>query len=166
MGIKQTNIQMFLEPESMGLIQETALSFLKRNADPNWLLTQLQSLANRGDLVACDELIQLIIREGHSLADCASLYLLQARLAYQKEDDLTNVEAWLEQARLLDATAVQTWQTLLIGRQALKEGDYSKGVRVLETLLDDSNLSDLAAYELAYHFFWKNVDVAYALRLL
>ena len=87
MGIKQTDILSYLEPESLGFHYDTARSFLKRHSNPESLLSQLKGLISRGQLDACRDMIQLIIREGHSLADSSDIYLLRAEVAYLKGEN-------------------------------------------------------------------------------
>ena len=102
MGIKQTNIMSYIEPESMGFHHDTARSFLKRHSNPESLLLQLKNLLSKGQLEACRDLIQLIIREGHVLADQSEIYLLRAEVAYLEAENKGEIMAWVQQAKLCD----------------------------------------------------------------
>lgn len=169
MGIKQTDILSFIEPESTGFIYETARSFLKRHSNPESLLGQLMSLLAQGQLGSCHDLIQLIIREGHELADNSQVYLLRAQIAFEQSENLGEVMAWIQQAKLcqhLHAEDITHWDELMHGVQALKEGDYQAGENVLEALTEINSVSVIARYRLAHHYFWKNINTEKALFLL
>lgn len=168
MGIKQTDIMSFIEPESSGFHYDTARSFLKRHANPNSLLAQLQSLLSKGQTDACRDLIQLIIREGHVLADSSDIYLLRAEVAYLDAENKGEIMAWIQQAKLcknLNADIIK-WDELIYAQTALAEGEYVNGQLILEKLMDNERVGHLAQYELAHHLFWKNLDPERALMLL
>lgn len=168
MGIKQTDIMSFIEPESTGFYHDTARSFLKRHSNPELLLGQLKSMLRQGQLDACRDLIQLIIREGHSLADSCEVYLLRAEVAYLQAENRGEVMAWVQQAKMcknLTQTIVR-WDELVFAITALNEGDYVEGQLILEKLMGEPSVGHLAAYELAQHLFWKNLDTERALTLL
>lgn len=168
MGIKQTDIMSFIEPESSGFYYETARSFLKRHSNPDSLLSQLKGLLLKGDLDTCRDMIQLIIREGHELAERSVIYLLRAEVAYLKNDGLGEIMAWVQQAKhsakLCDS--VVRWDELMHAKTLLREGDYVNGQLILEKLIEDESVGHLAQLELAYHLFWKNLDCQRSLTLL
>lgn len=168
MGIKQTDILSFLEPESTGFIYDSARSFLKRHKSPTSLLGQLKSLLTQGQLTACRDMIQLIIRESHELADTSELYLLRAQVAYEQADNFGEVMAWVQQAKHCPkkSPAIASWDSLVEGIQALKEGDYDKGQKVLSEFEPESELYRIAQYEMAHHLFWRNIDQKHALHIL
>ena len=168
MGIKQTNINAFIEPESTGFHYDTARSFLKRHSNPESLLLQLKNLLSQGQLDSCRDLIQLIIREGHVLADQSEIYLLRAEVAYLQADNKGEIMAWVQQAKLCDtlSPSIVNWDELVYATTALAEGDYVNGQLILEKLMDCEHVAHLAQFELAHHLFWKNVDSERALDLL
>ena len=168
LGIKQTNIKSFLEPESTGFLYDTARSFLKRHSNPDSLLGQLKSLLRQGQLETCKDFIQLIIREGHSLADSSSTYLLRAQIAYEQAENKAEIMAWVQQAKLCKSLSSEIicWDNLIHGQLAISEGDYFNGQIVLEELLENSDIGHLAQYELAQHLFWRNLDSQRAVALL
>ncbi len=168
MGIKQTDINSFNEPESEGFIHDTARSFLKRHSDPNFLLGQLKSLLAQGQIGPCCDMIQLIIRENHKLSDYASIYILRAQVAIEMGEEQGEVLAWLQQAQLCKK-AVETlepWNQLIEAKLALKEGDYNLGQKMLEVLSNFQDIGIYAKLELAQHLFWKNINVDRAITLL
>lgn len=168
MGIKQTDIMSFIEPESSGFHYDTARSFLKRHSNPESLMLQLKSLLSKGQLESCRDLIQLIIREGHVLADHSETYLLRAEVAYLKADNKGEIMAWVQQAKLCDtlSPAIVKWDELVYATTAISEGDYVNGQLILEKLMESDDVAHLAQLELAHHLFWKNVDSERALELL
>ncbi len=168
MGIKQTDHRSFIEPESTGFINDTARSFLKRHSDPKSLLSQLKNLFHQGEYSSCVDLIQLIIRENHTLSDRYELYVLRAQLAFTSSDSLEEVSSWIKQASLCnDATkSLESWTKFISASLALKEGDYSLGENLLKELLSDEAVGMLAQYHLSYHLFWRNIDPEQSLFLL
>lgn len=129
---------------------------------------QLKTLFAQGSLSSCRDLIQLIIREGHVLADGSEIYLLRAQVSYLQADNRGEVMAWVQQAKLcenLSPTIIQ-WDELVYATTALAEGDYINGQLILEKLVEDPNIGHLAQFELAQHLFWKNIDPERALVLL
>jgi tetratricopeptide (TPR) repeat protein len=169
MGIKQTDIHTFLEPNSLGFYYESARSFLNRHADPNVLLAQLKTMLRQGQLGACHDLIQLVLREGHDLGDHSALYLLRAEVAYFRGENLGEVMAWVQQARLCPVSndELDLWEKLNQATTALKEGDAIQGQIDMEQLIaDEGVVSHLAQFELSYHLFWKNIDAERALQML
>ena len=168
MGIKQTSIESFLEPEASGFLYDTARSFLKRHSSPESLLGQLKSQLYQGHLDACRDLIQLIIREGHSLADNSSIYLLRAQISYEQAENKGEVMAWVQQAKLCKNLSpnIISWDELILGQTTLSEGDYVRGQMILEELLEHETVGYLAKFELAHHLFWKNLDAERAMQLL
>ena len=168
MGIKQTDIESFLEPESQGFLYDTARSFLKRHSNPDSLMSQLKGLWINGQLDPCRDMIQLIIREGHILADKSDLYLLRARIAYEESESIGEVMAWIQQAKICepDCKKAQVWDQLVKARIALNEADYENGQLILEELIEDSEVMYMARYELAHHLFWKNLNIKRSVDLL
>ncbi len=136
MGIKQTDISSFLEPDSLGFYYDTARSFLKRHSDPEALLGQLKSLVVKGDLDSSRDMIQLIIREGHVLSDHSDIYLLRAEIAFLQADNKGEVLAWVQQAKLCKhlSSQIVEWDELVYAQTALAEGDYVNGQLILEKL--------------------------------
>lgn len=167
MGIKQTELRSFIEPEGSGFIYETARSFLKRHSNPETLLAQLKGLLACGELSSCTDLIQLIIREAHSLSDDCRIYLLRAQVAFEECKDFSEVQAWLKQAQHCKGHHPDSdeWNLLFLALNDLQEGDYSTGRSRLTELLDKDSVKQLAQYSLAHHLFWKNEDPQYALQL-
>lgn len=168
MGIKQTDVTSFLEPESTGFIYDTARSFLKRHSNPESLLGQLKCLVGSGQISTCKDLIQMIIREGHSLADHSETYLLRAQIAFEQSENLGEVMAWIQQAKLCSnlSSDITHWDELMFGMTALKEGDYKKGESVLEQLTETPSVAIIAKYKLAHHLFWKSINTEKALFIL
>lgn len=169
MGIKQTNVQSFLEPESVGFIYDTARSFLKRHSNPETLLAQLKDLFYGGEVQSCKELIQLIIEEQHSLSESGALFLLRAQIAFEQSDDPMEYIDWVKQAQLCSQAHqdLDSWNKLIRAQKALKEADYVSGQEVLEALIiEGSSVSSLASYLLAHHLFWRNINTDRALDLL
>lgn len=168
MGIKQTNILSFIEPDSSGFYYDTARSFLKRHSDPQSLLGQIKSLLAQGQADACHDMIQLIIREGHVLADSSDIYLLRAELAYLRADNKGEILAWVQQAKLCEnlSQSIIAWDELIYAQIALAEGDYVNGQLILEKLCENQEVGHLAQFELAQHLFWKNLDCDRAVTLL
>ncbi len=168
MGIKQSDINAFNEPESQGFIFDTARSFLKRHSNPEFLLGQLKALLAEGQTEPCCDMIQLIIRENHELADYNSIYLLRAQVALERGDDQGEVLAWLQQARMCakQVESVEPWDQLIEGKLALKEGDYQHGQKVLEVLQNFEQVATYAKMELAHHLFWRNINPTRAILLL
>lgn len=168
MGIKQTDIKSFYEPESEGFIYDTARSFLKRHSNPQFLLGQLKELLAQGQTGPCCDMIQLIIRENHELADFNSIYILRAQVAIEMGEEHGEVLAWLQQARLSEKTIepIEPWDQFVEAQLALKEGDYELGQKVLEVLFNFSGVSTYAKLELAQHLFWKNINVERAVQIL
>ncbi len=168
MGIKQTDHRSYIEPESTGFINDTARSFLKRHSNPKSLLSQLKNLFLAGEYTSCEDLIQLIIREGHELADQSEFYLLRAQLAFSLSDSMEEVMAWFKQAQLCNDSdqALNSWIKLNSALLALKEGDYKTGEGALRELLSDEQVSMMAQYHLSYHLFWRNIDPEQSLFLL
>ncbi len=168
MGIKQTDVMSFIEPESSGFYYDTARSFLKRHSNPDSLLSQIRGLLAQGELSSCRDMIQLIIREGHELADRSSLFLLRAEVAYLEGETTGEIMAWVQQAKLCPklCSNVLRWDELIHGQTLLKEGDYVNGQMILEKLIEDDTVGPMAQQELAHHLFWKNLDCERALMLL
>lgn len=169
MGIKQANdIASFLESESVGFVYDTARSFLKRHSNPESLLGQLKNLFIGGEIHSCKDMIQLIMEERHPLADHSDLLLLRAEIAFEESDQITEVSDWVKQAELCSkpSAALNDWKNLLKAKSALKEGDYELGQDILFSLLDSPHINELAAYSLAHHLFWKNLDTQFAQELL
>lgn len=129
---------------------------------------QLKSMLAQGHLDGCRDLIQLIIREGHVLADSSDVYLMRAEVAVLQGDPKGEVMAWVQQGKLCEnlSTEVIAWDELIYGQNAIAEGDYVNGQLILEKLIENKNVGHLAQFELAYHLFWKNLDVERALTLL
>ena len=128
MGIKNNNIASFLEPESNGFLYDTARSFLRRHSNPESLLAQIKNLMVQGQLDACRDMIQLVIREGHELGDQSELYLMRAQVADEQADNLGEVMAWIQQAKHCkdNNPSVETWDQFISARNALREGDISQ----------------------------------------
>jgi tetratricopeptide (TPR) repeat protein len=168
MGIKQTDIMSFIEPESTGFYYDTARSFLERHANPESLLNQLRALMGQGHLDSCRDLIQMILREGHCLADSSEIYLLRAEVAMLQSDPNGEVLAWVQQAKMCKklSTDVIIWDELAHAQSMISEGDYLNGQLILEKLMESERIGHLAQFELAYHLFWKNLDAERALQLL
>lgn len=168
MGIKQTDIESFLEPESQGFIYDTARSFLKRHSNPDSLMSQLKNIWAQGQLIPCRDMIQLILREGHSLGDRAELYLLRARISYEEGEALGEVMSWIQQAKICNknSSELKVWNKLIKARIAMNEGDPTNGQKILEDLIEKSEVMHLARYELAHHLFWRNLNIARATDLL
>ena len=161
MGIKQTDILSYIEPDSLGFHYDTARSFLKRHSNPESLLVQLKNLISRGQLDSCRDMIQLIIREGHSLADSSEIYLLRAEVAYLQGENRGEILAWVQQAKLSEdlSQKIVQWDELVYAQTALNEGDYVNGQLMLEKLIESDVVGHLAQFELAQHLFWKNLDL-------
>ncbi|MCJ8276159.1 MAG: hypothetical protein MJK18_04905, partial [Bdellovibrionales bacterium] len=168
MGIKQTDVQSFLKPESVGFVYDTARAFLKRHSSPEMLRGQLQNLLNRGEIDSCKDLIQLIIEEQHPLSGDERLFLMRAKIAFEQSDKESEYKDWIQQAKLCNSESelVKSWERLGEAQLALKEGDYQAGTVTLHNLLDDDMVGDLASYVLAHHLFWKSVDTNKALNIL
>ncbi|MEM7646233.1 MAG: hypothetical protein AAF203_04940 [Pseudomonadota bacterium] len=168
MEIKKTDIMSFLEPEETGFIYDTARSFLKRHSNPESLMAQLKSLVARGQLSACRDMIQLIIREGHSLGDSSEIYLLRAQIAFEQSGSKGDVMTWVQQAKMANPKCekLQSWETLIEGVNCLDEGDYQKGETLLKTLSDNEEVAGLAQYQLAHHYFWRNIDGELSMAML
>lgn len=168
MGIKQTDIMSLIEPESSGFYYDTARSFLKRHSNPESLLVQLKSMLSQGHLDGCRDLIQLILREGHVLADNSDIFLLRAEVASLEGDNKGEVMAWVQQAKFCKQLTqnVIAWDELIYAQTALADGDYVNGQLILEKLIENPVISHIAQYELAYHLFWKNLDSERAISLL
>ncbi len=168
MGIKQTDIMSFIEPESSGFYYDTARSFLKRHSNPESLMLQLKTMLSQGHLHGCRDLIQLIIRESHVLAEQSELYLLRAEVSYLEGDPMGDVMAWIQQAKLSEKLSpkVISWDELVYAQVAFSEGDYVNGQLILEKLMDNPDVGHFAKFELGYHLFWKNLDAERALQLL
>jgi len=168
MGIKQTELRSFIEPETSGFIYETARSFLRRHSNPETLLAQLKGLLARGELASCKDLIQLIIREAHSLSDDCRIYLLRAQVAFEECDGICEVKAWVKQAQFYKDHQPDSdeWNLLFLALNDLQDGDYNAGRLRLADLLDKDSVKQLAQYSLAHHLFWKNEDPQYALVLI
>jgi tetratricopeptide (TPR) repeat protein len=168
MGIKQTDVMSFLEPESVGFIYNTARAFLKRHADPEILLGQLKNLFLGGEIESCKDLIQLIIEEQHILSEAPELFILRAQIAFEQSDDPQEYKQWLKQAQLCPSSdnALNDWMKLTEAQSALKDGDYKTGEGLLHSLMDSEQVGNLALYVLAHHLFWKNIDTKKALELL
>lgn len=170
MGIKQTDgLAPFIEPESQGFISDTARSFLKRHSNPKALLAQLKQLYRRGEYVTCEDLIQLIVRESHDLADDPELYLLRAQLAFCQNENEEEMLDWIQQATWCTKAenhAVEAWCFLVRALKDLKDGDYSSAEELLKMLVAQEDVGTVAQYYLAYHYFWKNIDLEQSLFLL
>lgn len=168
MGIKQTDIMSFLEPVSQGFVYDTARSFLKRHKNNESLLSQLKSLIAQGQHSSCSDLIDLIINEGHSLADYSQIYLLRAQIAFHSSDNFNEATEWVKQSKLCQKLdeEIHHWDSLHQGITAFKEGDYQLGEKVLSSLLEIESVGWIAQYKLAYHLFWKNINGEVALHLL
>jgi predicted Zn-dependent protease len=168
MGIKQTDVRAFIEPESTGFIYQTARSFLNRHSDPEMLLVQLKGLLAQGQLGSCRDLIQLIIKENHSLSDDCRIYFLRAQVAFESCEDFQEIEAWIEQGQLTPKRNPdsQEWAALYNALIDLKEGDYNSGTQSLQNLLEKDSVKQIAQYALAHHLFWKNIDPKKALEII
>ena len=147
-----------------------AESFLFSQNDSKSLLYHLKSLLHKGDLGSCQELIELIMDHGHPLADDVSVCLIGLQVSFEKSESIEEMFAWLEQARLCggrQSNELLIWEVFIHALLALKEGDYEKGQKALEALvIEDSSVALLAKYRLAYHLFWKNIDIRGACRIL
>ena len=122
----------------------------------------------RGELSGCKDLIQLIIREAHSLSDDCRVYLLRAQVAFEECEDFGEVKAWVEQAQFCKGHQPDSdeWNSLFQALNDLQEGDYTNGRQRLTELLDKDSVKQVAQYSLAHHLFWKNEDPQYALQLI
>lgn len=168
MGIKQTDISLFLEPQSQGFIHDTARSFLKRHKNNESLLAQLKDLYIQGQYSSCSDLIDLIISEGHSISESSDIYLLRAQIDFHQTDNFLAANDWLKQAKLCakPSVEIQDWDNLKEGISAFAEGDYELGERTLSALVGTDAVGWIAQYRLAYHLFWKNINAEKAMFLL
>lgn len=131
-------------------------------------MLQLKTMLAQGHMAACRDLIQLILREGHVLADSSDIYLLRAEVAYLHGDNKGEILAWIQQAKLCGQLSqkIVHWDELVYAQTAITEGDYINGQLILEKLMESSEVGHLAQFELAYHLFWKNLDSERAIDLL
>lgn len=129
---------------------------------------QLKGLLGQGQLGSCQDLIQLILREGHALSEDCRIYLLRAQIAFEESEEFHQVQAWIRQAEMVssDHTDLDSWLQWENAHLALKEGDHEQGENELRKLLTKASVRQLAQYSLAHHLFWKNKDIPQALNLI
>ena len=156
-----------------GFAEKSSSLFLSQHNSES-ILYHLKDLLHKGDMDSCEDLIQLIIAHGHPLAEDVSIYLVGVQVVFEQSESMEEMFAWLEQAKLhgtkvhgdLQSKDLFLWEIFIHTLLALREGAYKKGQSVLETLIHEESVAVIAKYKLAYHLFWKNIDVERACHIL
>ena len=141
-------------------VEKSVRSFLKRHQSPKSLLSQLHELYRQGAHDSCLHLIQVICEIQHPLCESAEMYVLGAKIAFEEDEDMAEVESWLLQAELNDPSspACFDFSLLINALKKLKDGLYSEASQDLLGLVDSDEVSFLASYLLGRHFLWKSQE--------
>ena len=130
--------------------------------DSGSLLSQLKDLLSRGEVENCHKQIQSMIHQDHPLVHQPFFYLVQAQVSLELFESIDETIALLKKAGSNPDPRIRrkllAWNTLIHAIFALKEGDYQKGEKALEILMNEESVASVAKYKLAYHLFWKNID--------
>lgn len=153
--------QLYFKHSDNPFVEKSVRSFLERHQDPKSLLSQIYELYRQGAHDSCLHLIQMICEVQHPLYEAAEIYILGAKIAFEEDEDLAEVESWLMQGELNDpsAPACFDFSFLITALKKLKDGMYSEASQDLLGLVDSPDVGFLASYLLGRHFLWKSQEI-------
>jgi len=146
-------------------IEKSVRSFLERHKNSRSLISQINELYRQGAHDSCLHLIEVICEMQHPLCETAELYVLGAKIAFEEDDDLSEVESWLMQGELNDPSSPACFDLsyFLSSLRKLKDGLYSESTQDLLGLVDSTEVGFLSSYLLGRHFLWKSQETQLAI---